>query len=401
MSATHNLSDFGIALGDAVRIEHGRHRRRQRVAMVASVVLVVIGVGSMAALGINRAQQPNVADGAPSQPVVASVDDATTEPSPSPDSPAVDEAERGRSDDTPGKTAAVDADEAVEDSEADSSGRESESGADGSEATPGQDGPSGASDSEAKESDAANSGAGGSGAGSSGAAGSGPGVGEEPTAGSGGAGSGAEPDAGTPAPSGGTQTPSLPPPPPPPPPPSSPTCGTSTSYLAMNTILGGGITPGQLGPMSIWGETSAGVRAEVTTTPDRGLAVSGGRYDYQIDFDASAGASERLTLALPADVCRLSLLLNSLANDGGLDETGNWTAYNDKWVSVGRGRISADLSTPAAGARIDRFDFTFDVPPSTAYLVISASGYNHGQGVSPDDNNSDFAIEAIDLTILD
>ncbi len=173
-----------------------------------------------------------------------------------------------------------------------------------------------------------------------------------------------------------------------------PACdGSSTTYLAKDGRYPGGNDVLTLGPLSITAQDSAGDEADVTRHGYYGLAVDGGRYDSQIDFDPTGGGSESLVVSLPANTCRLTITVTMLGIDDGLVETGAWTALDEDGNVVAAGTFAAE-----AGDELERrYMFALDLPPNTSAVVLNATGYDHGRASAAGGNNSDFAVVAFEV----
>ncbi len=125
-----------------------------------------------------------------------------------------------------------------------------------------------------------------------------------------------------------------------------------------------------------------------------GLAVSGGRYDNQIDYDAESGKSEQLAIDFEGTVRDVSIVLGRLEAEEwkGLAETGSWQAYDAKGKQVASGKID-----PLSGESIERsaYGFAIAAGKDIARLTISATAYGNGAGANRTNNNSDFNLQSI------
>lgn len=125
-----------------------------------------------------------------------------------------------------------------------------------------------------------------------------------------------------------------------------------------------------------------------------GLAVSGGRYDNQIDYDIETGKSEQLAIDFDGTVRDVEIVLGRMeANEWqGLAETGQWQAYDANGKKVASG-----LLDPTAGKNLGRSVYGFAIASGKdiARLTISATAYGNGTGTDRATNNSDFNLQSV------
>lgn len=149
--------------------------------------------------------------------------------------------------------------------------------------------------------------------------------------------------------------------------------------------------------VTISGVATNGTAAAITYN-GKGLAVKGGRYDNQIDFDADSKTSEQIVLNFNTSVAEAILELDNMGSKewNGLAETGRWTAYDADGNQVG-----TDILDPTSAEKVGRHHYRFDVslPAVFNQLVIEATGYGNGIDSDRLENNSDFSLRSLTYTL--
>ena len=136
---------------------------------------------------------------------------------------------------------------------------------------------------------------------------------------------------------------------------------------------------------------SADGNAAALKKSSSGLAVRGGRYGNQIDFDADLGKGEGLNLDFGGSIRQLSVVLGRMELDDGegLPETGLWRAYGTDGSEVAAGQLDPSSAESLGGGN---YRFAIDAGVDIARISIEATAYGDGTGTQYKDNNSDFSL---------
>ncbi|MEM8502885.1 MAG: tandem-95 repeat protein [Cyanobacteria bacterium P01_D01_bin.1] len=125
-----------------------------------------------------------------------------------------------------------------------------------------------------------------------------------------------------------------------------------------------------------------------------GLAIAGGRYDNQIDYDVETGKSEQLAIDFDGTVRNVNVVLGRMEASEwrGLAETGLWQAYDADGNKVASGKLD-----PTSGKNKGRSTHGFAIASGKdiARLTISATAYGNGASTSRSSNSSDFNLQSI------
>jgi hypothetical protein len=201
----------------------------------------------------------------------------------------------------------------------------------------------------------------------------------------------------TPPPTGGptpVEPPSFPPTPEPTP---EVVVGTPTTLNAAGNFLDGTAAVQTWGDgVTIAGYSAQGEAASVNYGWD-GLAVKGGRYDNELDYDTATDSSEQLVLNFNGSVTQASVELGYMSiNEGaGLPETGIWTAYSANGDPISTGELD-----PRTAVATGSGSYRFNIEASGAFdkLVIEASSYGNGNGGGNTADSSDFNLRNVTYT---
>ena len=132
-------------------------------------------------------------------------------------------------------------------------------------------------------------------------------------------------------------------------------------------------------------------------TANNTVAVAGGRYGYQIDFESDSGTSEWLEIRFADRPCAVEVVLSHLevgeyeAGGTTVDESGRWTALDAADQVVSTGVFLASDLPPVGGDHVLSIEFDHEV----ASLRIEAVAYGAGAHPEAQPNNSDFAVRQL------
>ena len=178
---------------------------------------------------------------------------------------------------------------------------------------------------------------------------------------------------------------------------------TSNQPNAQSVTLLASDISGQTSTSRSWGDsvTVAGYSADGSVAAVKsgwgGLAVDGGRFNLQVDFDIKTQRSEKLVIDFNGSVTQASVELGrmSISEWQTLPETGVWTAYSEAGDQVGSGQFDPRSATKTGN---DSYRFSIDTNVDFDRLEIEASGYGNGAGASQSGNNSDFNLRGVTYT---
>lgn len=165
--------------------------------------------------------------------------------------------------------------------------------------------------------------------------------------------------------------------------------------------LGDGSTTMAWGDGAVISGFDASGSPQTISTRNNVIAVSGSRYDFQIDFDPAAGTSERIEIDFVESPCAITLTLamfevDELDDESGTtaDESARWTALAADGTVIATADFSAGELTKDGQDRL--LELSFGVAVDT--LRIEAIGY--GAGAFPDaaPNNSDFSVRRLTIS---
>ena len=173
---------------------------------------------------------------------------------------------------------------------------------------------------------------------------------------------------------------------------------STTKLIARKNIIDNGNGTQTWGNgVNVSGLTADG-RASSINYSRGGFAVAGNRYDYQIDYDAVSGKSEKIVIDFDRAITKAKLDIGFMSTNewNGLNETGKWTAYDD----AGR-KIDSGVLDPSLGVKLGSANHLFEIdslPEAFSQLTVEATAYGNGIGGDRSNNNSDFNLRAITYT---
>lgn len=186
-----------------------------------------------------------------------------------------------------------------------------------------------------------------------------------------------------------------------------PTSATSVTCTSTVTASYAELDASQSGVVD-WapGITIAATNADGTpgslSTRNNTVAVSGGRYGFQVDYlppstPGGTGTSERLTIGFASPACSIELGIRMLEVDelDDLDESLAITAIDDAGIEIERRVLVA--GDAESDGRTRTFALTFAEPATS--IVLEAVAYGGGVATDAGPNNSDFGLDGVTAVV--